>query len=79
MVRPLWSDQVLDCRFRLARSPAGLTARESDPMHALPDSVERVARELREGILRRRYRPGDRLPSERDLAERLHVSRGACY
>jgi len=36
-----------------------------------------VARELREDILRSRYRPGDRLPSERDLAERLCVNRGA--
>ena len=43
----------------------------------LPESVERVARELREDILRRRYRSGDRLPSERDLAARMQVSRGA--
>lgn len=46
-------------------------------MSSLPESVDRVASELREDILRRRYRPGDRLPSERDLALRLQVSRGA--
>ena len=46
-------------------------------MPVLPDSVERVAREIREDILRQRYRPGDRLPSERELAERLKVNRGA--
>ncbi len=46
-------------------------------MSGLPDSVERVASALREDILRRRVRPGERLPSERDLAERLGVNRGA--
>jgi DNA-binding FadR family transcriptional regulator len=43
----------------------------------LPESVERVASSLRGDILRRRYRPGERLPSERELAERLGVNRGA--
>jgi DNA-binding FadR family transcriptional regulator len=46
-------------------------------MSVLPQNVERVAREIREDILRQRYRPGDRLPSERELAERLQVNRGA--
>lgn len=46
-------------------------------MSSLPESVDRVARELRGDILRSRYRPGDRLPSERELADRLQVSRGA--
>jgi GntR family transcriptional repressor for pyruvate dehydrogenase complex len=43
----------------------------------LPDSVERVVSSLRDDILRRRYRAGDRLPSERELAEKLAVNRGA--
>lgn len=46
-------------------------------MADLPASVERVASALREDILRRRVRPGERLPSERELAERLAVNRGA--
>lgn len=46
-------------------------------MSRLPDSVERVASSLREDILRKRVRPGERLPSERELSERLGVNRGA--
>ncbi len=46
-------------------------------MLTLPASVERVARDLREDILRGRLQTGDRLPSERDLAERTGVNRGA--
>jgi DNA-binding FadR family transcriptional regulator len=46
-------------------------------MSGLPESVERVASSLREDILRERVRPGERLPSERDLADRLGVNRGA--
>jgi len=38
---------------------------------------ERVAGELRDEILRGRFRAGERLPSERDLAERFGVHRGA--
>jgi GntR family transcriptional repressor for pyruvate dehydrogenase complex len=41
-----------------------------------PSGSERVAAELRDDILRGRYRPGERLPSERDLAERFGVHRG---
>lgn len=36
-----------------------------------------VARRLRDEILRGRYRPGDRLPSERELVQRLGIHRGA--
>jgi DNA-binding FadR family transcriptional regulator len=43
----------------------------------LPESVERVVSSLRGDILRRRYRSGERLPSERELADRLGVNRGA--
>ncbi len=38
---------------------------------------ERISAELRDEILRGRYRPGERLPSERDLAQRFEVHRGA--
>jgi GntR family transcriptional repressor for pyruvate dehydrogenase complex len=36
-----------------------------------------VARRLRDEILQGRYQPGDRLPSERELVERLGIHRGA--
>ena len=36
-----------------------------------------IANILRDEILRKRYRSGDRLPSERDLAARFDASRGA--
>ena len=38
---------------------------------------EQIAAELRGDILRGRYRVGERLPSERDLAERFGVHRGS--
>ncbi len=40
-------------------------------------TAERIAAELREAILRGRYRAGDRLPSERELADRFDTHRGA--
>lgn len=36
-----------------------------------------IAEELRDEILRGRYRPGERLPSERDLAARTGANRGS--
>ncbi|MDE0884307.1 MAG: GntR family transcriptional regulator [Myxococcota bacterium] len=42
-----------------------------------PSHSEQISAELRSEILRGRYRSGDRLPSERDLAQRFEVSRGA--
>jgi DNA-binding FadR family transcriptional regulator len=42
-----------------------------------PARGERVAAELRDEILRGRFRAGERLPSERDLALRFGVHRGA--
>jgi GntR family transcriptional repressor for pyruvate dehydrogenase complex len=46
-------------------------------MHDDPPSLsQRIAAELRDEILRGRYRTGDRLPSERELAERFATHRG---
>ena len=45
-------------------------------MKSVPLS-EQISAELRDEILRGRYRPGERLPSERDLAQRFEVHRGA--
>jgi GntR family transcriptional repressor for pyruvate dehydrogenase complex len=38
---------------------------------------EAIAREIRNDILRGRHRPGERLPSERELAEQAGVNRGS--
>jgi GntR family transcriptional repressor for pyruvate dehydrogenase complex len=42
-----------------------------------PSRAEMITAELRDEILRAQYREGERLPSERDLAERFGVHRGA--
>jgi GntR family transcriptional repressor for pyruvate dehydrogenase complex len=39
--------------------------------------AETIVRELRDEILGERYRPGERLPSERDLAARIGANRGS--
>ena len=39
--------------------------------------AETIAKELRDEILRGRYRPGERLPSERDLVARMGANRGS--
>jgi GntR family transcriptional repressor for pyruvate dehydrogenase complex len=39
--------------------------------------AETIVRELRDEVLRGRYRPGERLPSERDLAARMEANRGS--
>jgi len=44
---------------------------------ATASRTETVATILRDEILSGQYRTGERLPSERDLCERFHVSRGA--
>lgn len=46
----------------------------TDPNRSLAQEIEA---ELRDDILRGQYRPGERLPSERDLAARFEASRGA--
>ena len=42
-----------------------------------PTRVEEISATLRDEILRGQYRMGERLPSERDLAARFEVNRGA--
>lgn len=46
-------------------------------MTAAPSRAEAVAARIRDGILRGDYRPGDRLPAERDLARELGVNRAS--
>lgn len=45
-----------------------------NPAH--PSRSREISSELRDEILRGRYRPGERLPSERDLAARFDTGRG---
>jgi DNA-binding FadR family transcriptional regulator len=54
----------------------GSDSASEDDRAALPHG-ERVAAVLRDEILRQRFRAGERLPSERDLALRFGVHRGA--
>jgi len=49
----------------------------SSPPEREATAVDRVLESLRGDILAGRYRPGDRLPSERDLSVSLGVHRGA--
>ena len=46
-------------------------------MVASSSLAETIVRELRDEILGERYRPGERLPSERDLAARIGANRGS--
>ena len=46
-------------------------------MTSVKSLVDDIAGQLRDDILRGQYRPGERLPSERDLAARFEVNRGA--
>ena len=41
-----------------------------------PSRTEEISNVLRDDILRGQYRPGERLPSERDLTSRFETSRG---
>lgn len=62
---------------RLAPAPRPGTDGASDDDRTPVPHGERVAAELRDEILRGRFREGERLPSERDLALRFGVHRGA--
>lgn len=46
-------------------------------MSTVPSKAEEIIAVLRSEILRGQYRPGERLPSERDLAARFESNRGA--
>ena len=45
-------------------------------MSTAPSKAEEIIAVLRSEILRGQYRPGERLPSERDLAARFESNRG---
>ncbi|MBS04932.1 MAG: hypothetical protein CMQ24_19800 [Gammaproteobacteria bacterium] len=69
-----WSDQTVKCASPHFRAGARHGSNMSDPHRSLAQEIEA---ELRDDILRGQYRPGERLPSERDLATRFDASRGA--
>ena len=89
MVEPIWSDQSgrtnLNQRFAgsvqhsdFAQSIIGLNM--NDTTHqgdVTPARAQEIAGHLRDEILLGQYRQGERLPSERDLAARFQVNRGA--
>lgn len=60
-----------------AAAPAASRAAAASGAEAAASVSERIAVELRGEILTGRYRAGDRLPSERELAERFSTHRGA--
>ena len=51
--------------------------RQPPPAMKSTSLSDHISAQLREDILRGRYRSGERLPSERDLAQRFEVHRGA--
>jgi GntR family transcriptional repressor for pyruvate dehydrogenase complex len=55
----------------MSQSNSDPTTRNAEPRGA------EIATKLREEILRGMYQPGERLPSERDLARQLHVHRSS--
>ena len=57
------------------RSPAGRKERAARPHRLVEGSAEQVVAHVRSLIERKRLRPGDRLPAERELAEQIGVSR----
>ena len=60
-----------------AQSDARPSAATPRPKAQGPSVAERIADQLRDDILRGRYQTGDRLPSERELADRFGAHRGA--
>ena len=46
-------------------------------MSQTPSIAETIAKQLRDEILGEHYRPGERLPSERELASRMEANRGS--
>jgi DNA-binding FadR family transcriptional regulator len=58
-----------------------MTIDEDEPAGVIPDDTERlyvrVLRHIEQEVLSGRMQPGDKLPAERELSERLQVSRGS--
>jgi DNA-binding FadR family transcriptional regulator len=68
MVVPKWSDRKDLTKYKPTRK---------NTMPTAPSKAEEIIVVRRSEILRGQYRPGERLPSERDLAARFESNRGA--
>lgn len=79
MVRPNWSVQFGQAKTVLPNSPNTdkYNRIKKNTMSTAPSKSEEIIAVLRSEILRGQYRPGERLPSERDLAARFESNRGA--
>ncbi|MBP1698376.1 MAG: transcriptional regulator, partial [Deltaproteobacteria bacterium] len=73
-------DQVIERRFQ-ARVPSPSSKNLEPENEILLKPIRRVrlyenaADQIQTLILRKKYAPGDRLPSERSLAQQFHISR----
>ena len=79
MVRPNWSVQFGQAKTVLPNIPNTdkYNRIKKNTMSTAPSKSEEIIAVLRSEILRGQYRPGERLPSERDLAARFESNRGA--
>jgi len=79
MVRPNWSVQFGQAKTVLPNKPNTdkYNRIKKNTMSTAPSKAEEIIAVLRSEILRGQYRPGERLPSERDLAARFESNRGA--
>lgn len=71
LVVPKWSEQI--------QADVWLAMNSLSPISAPPTVTKshEIASIIRDEILRGQFRPGERLPSERDFAARFEASRGA--
>ena len=76
MVTPIWYYQFGRTSFPLPDQSVGKQNQERREL-GNGTRTEDITRVLRDEVLRGQYRPGERLPSERDLAARFHTTRGS--
>lgn len=76
MVSPIWYYRIGTTSIPTAASRPSLGEKlKEDRALSGQTRTEDITCELRDQVLRGQYRPGERLPSERDLAARFHTTR----